>query len=281
MTVDDLGAPVPLTGVPERLVSLVPNVSELLWWWRLEHRVVGVTDWCVAPPRAFDAARRVRGTKNPDLAAIRALTPDLVVADQEENRAIDVDRLRAAGLAVHVTRVRRLADLAGTFERLGTALGVADAAQGTVTAIAGATAGTPPTRPVRAVVGVWREPRGGGWWVLGADTYGASLLTAAGFRVLPDDPSGRYPVLPLDDIVALAPDVVLLPDEPYPFGPDDAEELRGRGLRVRQVDGTGLWWWGPRTPTAVGDLRRLARHLRRRRAAASRRREGARVGGQP
>jgi ABC-type Fe3+-hydroxamate transport system substrate-binding protein len=101
--------------------------------------------------------------------------------------------------------------------------------------------------------------------VLGRDTFGASLLAAAGFQVVPDDPKGRYPVRGLDDLVEMAPDVVLLPDEPYPFGPRDREELGDRGLRVRQVDGTGLWWWGPRTPTAIGDLRRLARHLRRRR----------------
>lgn len=272
--IDDLGTSNPLANPPQRLVSLVPSISELLWWWRLEDRLVGVTDFCVAPPRAFPAARRVRGTKNPDLVAIRALAPDLVVADQEENRAIDVERLRQAGLAVHVTRVRGLTDLTRTFERLGSALGVPDAAEATTTAIAGAASGPPSTPPVRAVVGVWREPRGGGWWVLGTDTFGASLLTTAGFRVLPDDPTGRYPVLPLDDLVALAPDVVLLPDEPYPFGPRDVEELRDRGLRVRQVDGTSLWWWGPRTPTAIGDLRRLARHLRRRRRPG-------RTGGQP
>jgi ABC-type Fe3+-hydroxamate transport system substrate-binding protein len=261
---DDQGTRNALDGAPQRLVSLVPNVSELLWWWHLADRVVGVTDWCVAPPRAFPSARRVRGTKNPDLAAIRAVRPDLVLADQEENRAIDVERLRASGLSVHVTRVRGLADLPGTFARLGGALGVSDAAESTATDIARAAAGLPSAPTVRAVVGVWRDPRDG-WWVLGRDTFGASLLAAAGFQVVPDDPKGRYPVRGLDDLVEMAPDVVLLPDEPYPFGPRDREELGDRGLRVRQVDGTGLWWWGPRTPTAIGDLRRLARHLRRRR----------------
>jgi ABC-type Fe3+-hydroxamate transport system substrate-binding protein len=272
---DDLGTHNALSDAPQRLVSLVPNVSELLWWWHLADRVVGVTDWCVAPPRAFRSARRVRGTKNPDLAAIRALTPDLVIADQEENRAIDVERLRSAGLAVHVTRVRELADLPGTFARLGTALGVPEAAESTATAIARAVAGPPPTPPVRAVVGVWRDqdPRDG-WWVLGRDTFGAALLASAGFRVLPDDPGGRYPVRGLEDLIAMAPDVVLLPDEPYAFGPGDVEELRARGVRVRPIDGTSLWWWGPRTPTAIGDLRRLARHLRRRRRPG-------RAGGQP
>jgi ABC-type Fe3+-hydroxamate transport system substrate-binding protein len=268
--IDDLGTRNDLAGAPQRLVSLVPSSSELLWWWHLADRVVGVTDWCVAPPRAFDAARRVRGTKNPDLTAIRALAPDLIVADQEENRAIDVERLRAEGLAVHVTRVRGLADLPGTFARLGAALGVPNAADATATTIARAVAGTPFDPPVRAVVGVWRERARDDWWVLGHDTFGASLLAAAGFRVLPDDPSGRYPVIGADDLVAMAPDVVLLPDEPYPFGAGDVEELRDRGLRVRQVDGTSLWWWGPRTPTAIGDLRRLARHLRRRNRRAGR-----------
>jgi ABC-type Fe3+-hydroxamate transport system substrate-binding protein len=266
VTTDDLGTRTTLPGTPRRLVSLVPSISELLWWWHLADRVVGVTDHCVAPPRAFTSARRVRGTKNPDLAAVRAVEPDLVLADQEENRAVDVQRLRDAGIGVHVTRVRELADLRGTFGRLGAALGVPDAAQGTATTIARAAA-APPASPVRVVVGVWRDPPPrSGWWVLGRDTFGASLLRAAGLQVVPDDPEGRYPVVDLDAIVELAPEVVLLPDEPYAFGGSDADQLRARGLRVRQVDGTSLWWWGPRTPTAIGDLRRLARHLRRRRS---------------
>lgn len=87
---DDLGHPVPLGRDPRRIVSLVPNLTETLWWWHLGDRVVGATEWCVAPPHGFPNAVRVRGTKNPDTAAIVDLAPDLVVANQEENRELDV-----------------------------------------------------------------------------------------------------------------------------------------------------------------------------------------------
>jgi ABC-type Fe3+-hydroxamate transport system substrate-binding protein len=263
---DDLGEPNRLPVSPRRVVSLVPSVSELVWWWHRADRLVGVTDWCSAPPRAFVSATRVRGTKNPDLATIRGLTPDVVLADEEENRALDVARLREAGVAVHVTRVRSLAGLGTTLERLGRALGAAEAAAGTATAIARAADQVRrPARPVRAVVGVWRDRD---WWVLGRDTFGASLLTTCGFSVVPQDPAGRYPRHTLDDLLASEPDVVLLPDEPYVFTSGDAEAVRAAGVRVRHVDGTSLWWWGPRTPAALGELNRLACQLARPRRTA-------------
>lgn len=280
--VDDLGWSNELPRDPARLVSLVPNLSELVWWWHRADRLVGVTDWCTAPPRAFAHARRVRGTKNPDVAAIVDLAPDLVLANEEENRELDVARLRDAGIAVHVTRVRGLAGLRPSLVRLSEALGVPSAGAGLAMAIARALDQVRRVpRPRRAVCAVWRDapaaatsadatPTGSrdGWWVLGRDTFGADLLAACGFEVLPADPDGRYPVVGLDELRALDPEVVLLPDEPYAFGTADVAELRAAGVRTRLLDGTGLWWWGPRTPAAVGELSRLARQLGRRRRRA-------------
>ena len=262
--VDDLGAPVGVGTEPRRLVSLVPNLSELLWEWGLADRLVGVTEWCVAPPDGFPGAQRVRGTKNPDVAAIVALEPELVVANEEENRARDVERLRAAGIPVHVTRVRSLAALPGSLRRLGVALGRPEAADGLVAAIERARGAlVAPARPRRVVCAVWRDApaEGGadeGWWVLGRDTYGADLLTTVGLEVLPPEPDGRYPRCSFAELAALAPEVLLLPDEPYAFGPADVQELQAAGLDARLVDGTSLWWWGPRTPRALADLAALA-----------------------
>jgi ABC-type Fe3+-hydroxamate transport system substrate-binding protein len=262
---DDLGHPVGVTPQPHRLVSLVPNVSELLWSWGFADRVVGVTEWCVAPPDGFPAARRIRGTKNPDLAAIVALAPDLVIANEEENRARDVDRLRAAGIAVHVTRVRCLAALPGSLSRLAVALGAPTAAAPLLAGIERARAALTPARERRRVAcAVWRDAPGDGgpdegWWVLGRDTYGADLLATVGLDVVPSEPEGRYPRCSFAELVALAPELVLLPDEPYVFGESDVEELHLAGLDAQLVDGTALWWWGPRTPDALTQLAPLAR----------------------
>ncbi len=262
---DDLGHPVGVRPGPRRLVSLVPNLSELLWDWGFADRLVGVTEWCVAPPGGFPDAQRVRGTKNPDVAAIVAMAPDLVIANEEENRAHDVERLRAAGIAVHVTRVRSLAALPGSLGRLALALGEPSAATSLIAAIEQARSGLapPPTGRRRVACAVWRDApeRAGpdeGWWLLGRDTYAADLLTTVGVEVLPPDPDGRYPRCTFAELAAFAPELLLLPDEPYAFGPDDVRELERAGLDARLVDGTALWWWGPRTPRAITELAPLA-----------------------
>jgi ABC-type Fe3+-hydroxamate transport system substrate-binding protein len=100
---DDLGYPVRLAGPVRRVVSLVPSLTESVAVTRAG-ALVGATAWCTHP--ADLDVKRVRGTKNPDLAAITELKPDIVLANQEGNRRIDVERLRAAGVPVWVTVIR-------------------------------------------------------------------------------------------------------------------------------------------------------------------------------
>src|SRR5690242_6310529 len=97
---DDLGRPVDVPPRVERLVSLVPSLTESVAL-TAPGLLVGATDWCTHPAELSVA--RVGGTKNPDVAAVLALRPDVVVANDEENRAVDLDALRAAGVAVWVT----------------------------------------------------------------------------------------------------------------------------------------------------------------------------------
>lgn len=256
---DDLGTPVPVPSDPQRLVSLVPSISETLWWFHLADRLVGVTDWCVAPPNAFDHATRLRGTKNPDVAAIVDLRPDLVIANREENRELDVTRLRDAGLAVYVTAPDGVAAAAASLQGLGEALGAAAAGRGLAQTIERALARLPrEQRALQTFCPIWRDP----WMAVGTGTYAGDLLAQAGFAVLPREP--RYPEVALEAVAALDPDVVLLPDEPYAFGEEDRAPFRGWRARVRRIDGTALTWWGPRTPHALTDFARLARSVRRR-----------------
>jgi ABC-type Fe3+-hydroxamate transport system substrate-binding protein len=269
--VDDLGGVALLPRPPRRLVSLVPSLSETLWWWHLADRLVGVTDWCVAPPSAYREAVRVRGTKNPDVEAIVALGPDLVLANEEENRELDVRRLRDAGVPVYVTRVRTVEGAAASLARLGAAVGAERAGAGLAQTIARALDQLPPVRRMLSTFcPVWRDgvppdaaPDDEIWWATGRDTFAADLLARTGFAVVPTDPDGRYPRRRLGEAAGWDPDVVLLPDEPYDFGPDDRQVFARWRARTRLVDGTALTWWGPRTPHALGDLARLARQLSR------------------
>jgi len=275
--IDDLGTSVTLPQHPERIVSLVPSLSEVLWWWHLADRIVGVTEYCIAPPRAFDGAQRLRGTKNADVGAIIDLAPDLVVANEEENREVDVHRLRDAGVAVYVTKVRTLQDAATSLGRLGEAVGVGGAGEGLAATLRRAhdRAGQQGPR-LRVVCPIWRDGPGKAddetWWVIGRDTYAADLLAVAGFDVVPapdpedlaDGGESRYPRFTLRELAEAEPEVVLLPDEPYAFSRKDAAEFRDWSAAVRHLDGTALVWWGPRTPDAIGDLDRLRRSIARR-----------------
>jgi ABC-type Fe3+-hydroxamate transport system substrate-binding protein len=266
---DDLGTDVAVADQPERLVSLVPNVSETLWWWHLADRLVGLTDYCVAPPRVFEHATRVRGTKNPDVGEIVGLSPDLVIANEEENRRQDVQRLREAGIAVYVTRVRTVRGAADTLARLGDAVGAAAAGQGMRHAVLRALEQLrAPAQQLSSVCPIWRDGDHRGtdetWWVVGSDTFAGDLLSRCGFVPAVSAPGDdRYPRRRLAELADADPSVVLLPDEPYAFNSSDAEVFARWRARVRHLDGTALSWWGPRTPHALGDLSRLARQLAR------------------
>ena len=243
---DDLGHPVPRTGPARRVVSLVPSLTESVAATRPD-ALAGATDWCTHP--ADLDVPRVRGTKNPDLAAIRALRPDLVLANQEENRRLDVERLRASGVPVWVTVIQTVDQALASLRRMfAAALGwpvpdwLTEAER-----VWGAPA--PATR-VRTVIPVWRDP----WMVVGSATFTGDLARRLGLdNVFGDDP-GRYPRVDLADVTARDPELVVLPDEPYAFSPADGPEAFA-GRRVALVEGRSLTWYGPSLVTARDQLR--------------------------
>ncbi len=230
--------------MPPRVVSLVPSITETLLHWGVTP--LAVTRFCEAPGVAT-----VGGTKNPDVAAIVACAPDLVVMDKEENRLVDAEALEAQGVAVHVTHVHSVADVFPALTRLAAAVGLPP---WTGPHIPPETAGG---LLLRAWVPIWRRP----WMTINGDTYGSSLLVAAGIGNVCQDTPDRYPVISLDAAAALEPDVVLAPSEPYAFGPRHRAELE-RVAPVIFVDGQDMFWWGSRTPLAVARFQELARSLR-------------------
>jgi ABC-type Fe3+-hydroxamate transport system substrate-binding protein len=234
---DDLGGPVPLSGPPARVVSLVPSLTEAIAL-TIPGALVGATDWCTRP-EGLDVAR-VRGTKNPNLAAIRGLRPDLVVANQEENRKIDVERLRAAGVAVWVTRINSVDEAFSSMGRLfREAFGMAAEPAWLHDA-----RGSWPQRPARAhirvAVPVWRDP----WIWVGGGTYASDVMSGLGWHNVVADTNQRYPHLPVAHVLSQHPDLILLPDEPYPFQPDDGPAALAPARTVL-VPGRWLSWYGP------------------------------------
>jgi len=244
---DDLGGPVELPGPARRVVSLVPSVTEAVAR-SAPGLLAGATDWCAHP--AGLAVTRVRGTKNPDRTKITTLAPDLVLVNREENRKLDVVRLRDAGLAVWVTVIESVPEAMASLRRLLT--GPLGLAVPDWLAAAEQAWGGPAPEPGagrRVAVPVWRDP----WMVVGARTFTGDVLARLGLDNVFGAGPGRYPRLEAGDIRAAAPDVVLLPDEPCPFTAGDGPE-EFPAQRVVLVSGRLLTWYRPSLATARAEL---------------------------
>ena len=280
------------SGVPRRVVSLVPSVTGSLFDLQLGHCLAGVTDFCVYPPAGVAGLPKVGGTKNPDVDKILALRPDLVIANQEENRREDVAALTAAGVPVWVTfpctareALNVLWAMVRLFDspRLGPTL-VALERSFEVTSLAAEN-----MPPVSVFCPVWREPAAGAgsaaWWMAAnRETYLHDVLRVCGGRNVfaernrryplaadldparpadSPDPARdtRYPRVTAQEIVAAAPDVILLPSEPYAFAEGDRDELQAwrdtpaaQNSRIYLVDGSLLTWPGTRLAQALAEL---------------------------
>jgi ABC-type Fe3+-hydroxamate transport system substrate-binding protein len=228
-----------------RVVSLVPSSTETLL--ALGADVVACTKFCEQPD-----LRHVGGTKNPDVAAIVAMAPDLVVMDREENRLEDANALADAGLELFVSDVRTLHDAGRLVADLATQVGrpvpVFDIGEPV------------PVATSWVFVPIWRRP----WMSINSATYGASVLAHLGVGIVTADAPQTYPEVDLADIRDRRPSAVLVPSEPYAFGDRHLDELshelqRGRDGRVPilRIDGQDLFWWGSRTPAAVERMRTI------------------------
>ena len=223
-----------------RVVSLVPSATETLL--AIGADVVACTRFCEQPDLPH-----VGGTKNPDIDAIVALAPDLVVVDEEENRREDADALAAAGLELLVLAVRSVEARSAAVAELARR---SDRAQPQLT--------VPPPVPVRlrAFVPIWRRP----WMTINGDTYGASVLRTVGIELVtatsPDTlPDGRAGGRRRAGARRGA-----RPERAVLVHRRHVDELRAAfpGVAVELVDGQDLFWWGTRTPGAIERLRPAA-----------------------
>jgi ABC-type Fe3+-hydroxamate transport system substrate-binding protein len=250
---DDLGEDVPLTGVPERVVSLVPSLTEAVEV-SIPGRLAGATDYCTHPS-SLDVPR-VGGSKYPKVDRAIELNPDLVLANSEENRPEDVERLRANGFPVWVMHAPATVPAAlASLRRLLTQGFELDEPEWLVEA----EEVWRDTMPVRAyaVVPVWRKP----WVVLGRETFGGDVLHRLGVEGIYAGHEDRYPRPKIDELRARfadgQADLLVLPDEPYEFTEDDGPD-HFPGVRYVLVSGRYLTWYGP---SLVDAHRELGRQL--------------------
>jgi ABC-type Fe3+-hydroxamate transport system substrate-binding protein len=235
LTRDDMGHEVAVPALVRRIVSLVPSLTETVA--SLDPGlIVGATEWCTHPGDL--AVSRIGGTKNPDVGRILELAPDVVLANEEENREPDLTALRDAGAAVWITRIRDLPSALGSLRRMIT-LACRRPAPAWLAA-AEAAWQRPATLARAAVVPIWRRP----WMVVGSDTFAGDLLGRLGVSNVYGGHPERYPRIPIGELQAGGADLVVLPDEPYRFSASDGPEAFA-GRPTALVSGRHLTWYGP------------------------------------
>jgi len=212
------------------VISLVPSVTETLSAWDVTP--IACTKYCERPD-----LHHVGGTKNPEIEAIVALAPDLVVVDVQENRFEDYAALTDAGLNVLALDVVSLKTMTVDLQRLAEAVGHEHPVDE-----------VPQVAPLnqRAFVPIWRRP----WMSIGKDTFGSHLLEAMGLTNICSEIDSNYPEIDLATVTEMQPDLIIVPSEPYEFDDAHFEEFANIAPAVR-VDGRDLFWWGVRTPEAM------------------------------
>jgi ABC-type Fe3+-hydroxamate transport system substrate-binding protein len=253
------GAESPVDHPPQRVVSLVPSLTESLFDLDLGDRLIAVTDDCVHPADRIESLPRVGGTQNPDIAWVIALQPDLVLLNDEESRREDAGALRAANVPTWVTSPRSvfdalnvLWDLMDIFDHPVMIPRVREIERAYDYTLGASRAQT----PVRVFAPIGRDP----WLTFNADTYAHDVLRVCGGENVFAGEDNRYPPITLDDVVEAQPEVVLLPGELYPFSEPDADIFRTLDIpaahngQIVLIDGTLLTWYGTRVVYALRDL---------------------------
>ena len=231
-----------------QVVSLVPSLTELVCSLGGREMLAGRTRFCTEPSGEIEAVPIIGGTKNPHIDRIIALAPDLVLANKEENRREDIEALETNGLDVLLTDQNTVAEAMAMIAEVGRQLGCDEQSARLNAEIAAALA-EPMPPPVRVFAAVWWNPLMG----LGSASYGHDLLEQCGaVNVLAG--RQRYPEVTLEEVAALKPALVLLPDEPFPFTQEHVAAFAAIAP-TRVIDGKLLWWYGPRIPEAIRSLR--------------------------
>lgn len=246
---------------PQRIVSLVPSLTEALFALGVGSRVVGRTRYCTQPPRAVGRIAKIGGTKKVDVSRVLDLGPDLVVAVREENTREDVEALAEAGVPVFLGAPETVEGAVGMLRKLAGRVKapLTDAVLDPLERVLGRLDGA--AGPARRVfVPIWKGP----YMSVGSDTYVHDVLRTCGGENVCSGAT-RYPAVTLEEVEAAQPEVVLLPDEPYPFSAEDLPEFyaldvpAAREDRIHLVDGKLLTWYGPRMASSLTQLAALLR----------------------
>jgi ABC-type Fe3+-hydroxamate transport system substrate-binding protein len=261
---DDLNRTLRLDRPAQRVVCLVPSITETLFLFGAGERVAGITDYCVHPAVCVAGKQRVGGTKNVRVEEIIAIKPDLVIANAEENRRHHIEELEWAGIPVFVTFPRTVDGCLKMMRDVAILTGTESAAEPIVASIQAERfllRSRPSESGCRILCPIWKNP----YMSINRDTFIDSVIRESGGNNIFADQAERYPKFTLEEVARLRPDIIILPTEPYRFTVDDFRDFEQLGAeipavanrRIHIVEGELLSWYGPRVARALHELSAL------------------------
>lgn len=226
---------------PQRIISLVPSQTELLYDLGLGDRVVGITKFCIHPNHWYKNKTRVGGTKNIDHKIISQLNPDLIIGNKEENSEEDVLKLIKKH-QVYISDVYTLEDALRMTADIGSLTKTSDQANQLIKTIQADFVDLPILSKSILYL-IWFDP----YMAVGPNTFIGDLLKKSGIQNSISEPSARYVTLSKSEIEKLNPDYIFLSSEPFPFKDSHAHELKKiSNAQIVFVDGEIFSWYGSR-----------------------------------
>jgi ABC-type Fe3+-hydroxamate transport system substrate-binding protein len=238
--------------MPAHIISLVPSQTELLYDLGLDKEVIGITKFCIHPKEWFQNKTRIGGTKTANIKKIKSLSPDLIIANKEENVKEQVEALSEVA-PVYVSDITTLQDALDMIEHVGKLVGKEKRASEIAKNIRikfkflDAFISTNPQskflNQLNTAYLIWKDP----YMAAGGDTFIHDMLTRCGFNNILSDKQ-RYPVVSVSDLSSLNCQLLLLSSEPYPFKQKHINELQQQlgGTKILLVDGEMFSWYGSR-----------------------------------
>ncbi|MFH2095538.1 MAG: helical backbone metal receptor [Bacteroidota bacterium] len=253
--IDALLRKVDIHVLPQRIISLVPSITELLFDLGLDQRIAGITKYCIHPENRIQSKIIIGGTENLETGLIDEINPDLIIAGREENNREEISRLMDK-YPVYVCDVKGYDDALHMIIEIGEITGCTKQSARIVNDIADAFASLPPVLKHRkAIYLIWKKP----WMTVNKDTFINQMLFRAGFDNAFRNKTTRYPVISDEDIIGASPEIIFLSSEPYPFKEKDIMEFKlyAPDAKVRIVDGEMSSWYGSHMIKAPAYFRQL------------------------
>lgn len=245
---DQLGRTIELSDFPQRIVSIVPSQTELLYHLGLNSEVVGITKFCVHPEEWHREKLRVGGTKQLHLKKIRDLNPDLILANKEENESSQIQAL-SSEFPVWVSDIRDLESAFDMIRQVGEIVGKAQTSIQMITDIRESRARFRMHNMRRAAYFIWNDP----FMSVNGDTFIHCMMEEAGFaNVFEHRTESRYPEISDEMLKEASPEFILLSSEPFPFEARHISAFRKilPDAKILLVDGEMFSWYGPRMKDA-------------------------------